>query len=93
MRRSECPRAIARRAPTARGFSTGMRAEAACAPTSRAPRVQNSVCVMRHDDEENPKKPQPIAVTKKKTNELEGAEGEPWLIRKDGDRDRHCHVV
>ena len=48
---------------------------------------------MRHDDEEDPKKPQPVGVTKKGTNALESAEGSPWLSRKDGDRDRHRHVV
>jgi len=49
--------------------------------------------VMRNDDEDDPKKPQPVAVTKKTTNAHEGAEREPWPIRKDNDRDRHCHVV
>jgi hypothetical protein len=49
--------------------------------------------VMRHDNEEDPKKPEPIAVTKKGTNALEAAEGSPWLIRKGDDRDRHRHVV
>ena len=48
---------------------------------------------MRHDDEDDPKKPQPIAVTKKGTNALERAEGDLCPIRKDDDRDRHCHVV
>ena len=49
--------------------------------------------VMRHDDEEDPKKPQPIAVTKKRTNALESAEGGSRPLRKDDDRDRHRHVV
>jgi hypothetical protein len=49
--------------------------------------------VMRHDEEEDPKKPEPIAVTKKRTNGVEAAETNPWLVRKDSDRDRHRHVV
>jgi hypothetical protein len=49
--------------------------------------------VMRHDDEDDPKKPQPVAVTKKGTNALEAAEGSRWLNRKDDDVDRHRHVV
>ncbi|HSS01284.1 MAG TPA: hypothetical protein VLM79_29700 [Kofleriaceae bacterium] len=48
---------------------------------------------MRHDDEDDPKKPQPISVPRKGTNGAEAAEGSPWLVRKDGDRDRHRHVV
>ena len=48
---------------------------------------------MRHDDEEDPRRPQPISVAKKGTNALEATEGTPWLIRKDHDRDRHRHVV
>jgi hypothetical protein len=48
---------------------------------------------MRHDDEDDPKKPQPIAVTKKGTNGVEAAEANSWLVRKDSDRDRHRHVV
>jgi hypothetical protein len=47
---------------------------------------------MRHD-EEDPKRPLPIAVPKKGTNAPEAAEGCPWLIRKDDHRDRHRHVV
>jgi hypothetical protein len=47
---------------------------------------------MRHD-EEDPKKPQPIAVAKKRSNGVEATEATPGLIRKDHDRDRHRHVV
>jgi len=47
---------------------------------------------MRHD-EEDPKKPEPIAVPKKGNNALESTEGSPWLNRKDDDVDRHRHVV
>jgi hypothetical protein len=48
---------------------------------------------MRYEDEDDPKKPRPVQVPKKGTNGVEAAEGAPWLLRKDGDRDRHRHVV
>ena len=48
---------------------------------------------MRYEDEDDPKKPRPVRVPKKGTNTVEAAEGAPWLIRKDDDRDRHRHVV
>jgi hypothetical protein len=48
---------------------------------------------MRHDDEDDPKKPRPVQVPKKGTNAVEASEGVPWLLRKDGDRDHHRHVV
>jgi hypothetical protein len=49
---------------------------------------------MRDYDEEDPKKPQPVRVQKKRTNTPEAAEATPWrLLRKDHDRDRHRHVV
>jgi hypothetical protein len=48
---------------------------------------------MRHEDEEDPKKPQPIAVAKKGINAPEADEATPWLVRKDHDRDRHRHLV
>jgi hypothetical protein len=48
---------------------------------------------MRRDDEDDPKKPRPVKVPKKGTNAVEAAEGLPWLLRKDDDRDRHRHVV
>ena len=47
----------------------------------------------RDDDEDDPKKPRPVRLPKKGTNAVEAAEGAPWLIRKDDDRDRHRHVV
>jgi hypothetical protein len=34
-----------------------------------------------------------VKVPKKGTNAVEAAEGLPWLLRKDDDRDRHRHVV
>jgi hypothetical protein len=51
------------------------------------------VCVMRHDDEEDRKKPEPIAIKKKGTNAVEGAEGRPWPNRKNDEADGHRHVV
>jgi hypothetical protein len=49
---------------------------------------------MRDYDEDDPKKPQPVRVPKKGTNEAEAAESAPWLrLRKDDERDRHRHVV
>jgi len=47
---------------------------------------------MRDYDEEDPKKPQPIGVAKKRTNPLEGMEMAPWRPLKDEDRDRHRHI-
>jgi hypothetical protein len=47
---------------------------------------------MRRDEEEDPKRPQPVAIHKKGTNQLETAEGRPWLTHKE-DRDRRRHVV
>jgi hypothetical protein len=49
--------------------------------------------VMRRDDEEDRKNPEPLAVTKKGTNAPEAAEGRPWLNRRDDRADRHRHVV
>jgi hypothetical protein len=46
---------------------------------------------MRDDDEDDPKKPQPVWLVKKRSNPTEAAEAVP--IRKDDDRDRHRHVV
>jgi hypothetical protein len=48
---------------------------------------------MRDEHEGDPKKPRPLASPKKGTNTVEAAEGAPWLIRKDDDRERHRHVV
>ena len=47
---------------------------------------------MRDYDEEDPKKPQPVGVAKKRTNPLEGMEMAPWRPLKDEDRDRHRHI-
>jgi hypothetical protein len=47
---------------------------------------------MRDYDEEDPKKPQPVQVAKKRTNPLEAMEGIPWRHIKDDDRDRHRHL-
>ena len=44
---------------------------------------------MNHeDDEDDPKKPRPITITKKRAGKLELAEA-----RKDDDRDHHRHVL
>jgi hypothetical protein len=48
---------------------------------------------MRDDDEQNPKKPQPVRTVHKRSNPLEALEASPWRgARKDIDRDRHRHV-
>ncbi|CAN5865200.1 hypothetical protein BH11MYX3_BH11MYX3_37210 [soil metagenome] len=47
---------------------------------------------MRDTDELDPKKPHPVRTMKKRTNPLEGMEGQPWRPIKDEDRDRHRHV-
>jgi hypothetical protein len=46
---------------------------------------------MRDYDEEDPKKPHPLSITKKRSNPAEASEAIP--IRKDGERDHHRHVV
>lgn len=46
---------------------------------------------MRDYDEEDPKKPQPVRITKKRSNSEESSEA--VLCRKDDARDRHRHVV
>jgi hypothetical protein len=46
---------------------------------------------MRDYDEDDPKKPQPVGLMKKRSNPSESAEAVP--IRKDNERDRHRHVV
>lgn len=47
---------------------------------------------MRYDDdEEDPKKPQPVWVAKKRSNPAEASEAVP--CRKDDERDHHRHVV
>ncbi|HEY0190292.1 MAG TPA: hypothetical protein VGC42_04170 [Kofleriaceae bacterium] len=49
---------------------------------------------MRDYDEEDPKKPRPVQLTKKGSNSRERAEAGPWrMTRQDGDADRHRHVV
>jgi hypothetical protein len=48
--------------------------------------------VMRDQDEQNPKKPRPLAVPKKGMSSLEALEATPWRPLKDADRDRHRHV-
>jgi hypothetical protein len=51
-----------------------------------------AITAMRHD-EQDPKKPRPLYVSKKGTNLLEAAEGTPWReVRTDSDRDHHRHV-
>ncbi len=50
------------------------------------------IATMRDYDEEDPKKPRPVGVTKKRTNPLEGSEGVPWRHLKHDDRDRHRHL-
>jgi hypothetical protein len=48
---------------------------------------------MRDYDEDDPKKPQPVRISKKRSNSLETAEAAPWRATlKDIDRDRHRHV-
>jgi hypothetical protein len=46
---------------------------------------------MRDHDEEDPKKPQPVRVAKKRSNPSEASDAVP--CRKDDQRDRHRHVV
>jgi hypothetical protein len=46
---------------------------------------------MRDYDEEDPKKPRPLRITKKHSNSAEAAEAVP--VRKDDERDHHRHVV
>jgi hypothetical protein len=46
---------------------------------------------MRDYDEEDPKKPQPVHVLKKQSNSAEASEAVP--CRKEGERERHRHVV
>jgi hypothetical protein len=46
---------------------------------------------MRDYDEEDPKKPQPVWLVKKRSNPSEASDAVP--IRTDPDSDRHRHVV
>lgn len=46
-----------------------------------------------HDEEDDPKKPQPVPFTRKRSNPAEVAEAVPCRKRKDDERDRHRHVV
>jgi len=46
---------------------------------------------MREYDEEDPKKPHPVWTVKKRSSPTEASDAVP--VRKDGDRDRHRHVV
>jgi hypothetical protein len=46
---------------------------------------------MRDYEEEDPKKPQPTRITKKRSNPSEASDAVP--CRKDDHRDRHRHVV
>ncbi len=47
---------------------------------------------MRDTDEPDPKKPHSVRTLKKRTNPLEGEEGQPWRPIDDEDRDCHRHV-
>lgn len=47
---------------------------------------------MREYEQEDPKKPQPVWVAKKRSNPAEAAEARPCR-KKDDDRDHHHHVV
>ena len=48
---------------------------------------------MRYEDEQDPKKPRPVAVAKR-INAPEAAESLPWSeLRKDHHRDHHRHVT
>lgn len=47
---------------------------------------------MRDYDEEDPKKPRPVVVRKKRSGSYETAEAAPWRPLVDTDRDRHRHV-
>jgi hypothetical protein len=48
--------------------------------------------IMRdYDEEDDPKKPQPVPFTRKRSNPAEVAEAVP--SRKDDERNRHRHVV
>jgi len=46
---------------------------------------------MRDDEDEDPKKPQPVWSARKRSNSAEASEAVP--CRKDNERDRHRHVV
>lgn len=49
---------------------------------------------MREYEDQDPKKPQPVRLSKKGSNRFEAAEAAPWRItRTDPDADRHRHVV
>jgi hypothetical protein len=48
---------------------------------------------MRDHDEEDPKKPVPVRVSRKGTNRAEAAEAGERPLHKDDDRDHHRHVV
>ena len=64
-----------------------------CARQSLGHWICTAFVTMRHDDEDDRKKPRPVRAPRKGTNAVEAAEGAPWLLRKDDDRDRHRHVV
>ena len=44
-----------------------------------------------YDEEDDPKKPQPVRITKKRSNPAEASEA--VLCRKDDENGRHRHVV
>jgi len=46
---------------------------------------------MRDYDEDDPKKPQPVRILKKRSNPAEACDAVP--CRKDNERERHRHVV
>lgn len=44
------------------------------------------------DDQEDPKKLQPVRIPKKRSNGFEAAEAAPWQATRNIARDRHRHV-
>lgn len=56
-----------------------------------APELHEVVPAMRDYDEEDPKRPHPVWIPTKRSNQTEAAEAVP--VRKDDERDRHRHVV
>ncbi|HEX7840553.1 MAG TPA: hypothetical protein VF469_23905 [Kofleriaceae bacterium] len=46
---------------------------------------------MRNDEEEDPKKPQPVWIARKRSNPAEAFEAVP--CRTDDERDHHRHIV
>jgi hypothetical protein len=75
------------------GLFSGFLDEESCAQRQGEARtMQGTSSAMRYEDEQDPKKPQPVSARCKGDNPLESQEYRPRKVGPDDRRDHHRHV-